>query len=890
MKYNTCQLLNNAVLEVLEGRQMMSVAPLTPAVLQSGVLTVNESASRDARVHIDLTNNNTQLLVSVNGVNQMFRTGAVTRFDIRTGAGENYVYINPAIDIPENINGGNGNDTIRTGGGNVSVLTGNGDDAITLRGANNHVQAGNGNDEIIGDKLNNIILAGDGNDYILSAGGADVITAGNGNDTFIAGGGHDVIVHGNGHNTYNGGPTNAYLDAKLSTSGNQGARGVWSSGTGGGSGQMSLTGGATTHNGGTLSLTSGNSKGGIASGGATPIVTGPIAANGGNANHGKTANGGGTTPIVRNPGAPTGGTSSGGKSTSTSPTTPKPPTTSTTPTGPSQPTGPTVPTTPTTPSLPTGPTAPTINPHAPKPVPVITQLAGLRYTGLVVNVDGLASTLNSGTPDAANYAWDFGDPNTQYNQLTGYTAAHVYDQPGHYTITLTVTNDQGGVSSTTTTVDIAASQRGQIYVDSKNGSDGNNGSINAPFQSLAAAFAAAGNNTDILLRAGETFYTNASLHVTGSNILVGRYGTGANPTMMREKGGGLSTIMATSTVNGLTIQDITLDSPYPASTWAAANKIGVGGFFLGGKNICVRDCTFLNVDDAINENGDPQGVLIQSNSAPLAIGLRAYMVWGQGGEQTIVGNYAANTTKEHIVRLVGLNMVTVEDNNFTNHDGKGCIEMHEGQYGWIVNNSVTGGDIRCGPLGLWGESASSQTDYVKIEDNQLTDTYIYVQAGTHHAMIDNNVITRNGIEDIEVNGEDAQGRTSMDINIINNTGIDTGAQGKFLYVAGYANGINLQNNLWIAPQLKLGDYGAAPVYVNDGSLKSFSSISGNIWPAPASASPGVNGINFVGNYVTPTSWNAQPQVGTDQFENLSLGKTFQTKTAGLVVGAALRAA
>jgi PKD repeat protein len=838
MKYHTCQLLNNAVLEVLEGRQMMSVAPLAPAVLQNGVLTVNESSAQGTRVQIDLSDNSTQLLVSVGGVHQLFQTGSVASFDIHLGGGSDYLYINPAIDIPENIKAGDGNDTIRTGWGDVTLTAGNGNDSITLKGENNYVKVGDGNDAIWGDKSNNTIIAGDGNDYIVSAGHADVVTAGNGNDTFVAGSGHDKITHGSGVDSYTGGLSNSYLYVK-SPSTNPGSTGS-DGGTAGTTGQKSNTGGTTSSNGGSTVKTGGTTSG--SGGTTTPTVPNPITPSGGSGGSGGTTSGGGTT-------------------------------------------------TPTVPTTVTGPTTPTLNPHAPRPVAVITQMAGPRITGLVVNVDGLSSTLNSGAPEDATYAWDFGDPNTQYNQMTGYNAAHVYDHPGHYTITLTVTNDQGGVSSTVTTVVIAASARSQIYVDSQSGSDGNNGSIGAPFQSLAAAFAAAGNDTEILLRAGEKFYTNASLHLTSSDVLIGRYGTGANPTIMRVKGGGLSTIDVESSANGVTLQDITLDSPYPASTVSAANKIGVGGFFLGGKNICVRDCTFLNVDDAINENGNPEGVLIQSNSAPAAIGLRAYMVWGQGGEQVIVGNYAANTTKEHIVRLVGLDMVTVEDNNFTNHDGKGCIEMHEGEYGWIVDNTVDGGDIRCGPLGLWGESASSQTDHVRIEDNQLTNTYIYVQTGTHGAMIDNNVITRAGVEDIEVDGEDSQGRVSMNVTIVNNTGIDTSSQGKFLYVAGYAQNITLKNNLWVAPQLQVGDYGAAPVYIAGNNLSDFTSISGNIWPVPESASPGVNGINDVnGDYLTAQQWDAQSKVGTDVFENLDLANTFQAKIAGQIAGAALKVA
>ena len=39
----------------------------------------------------------------------------------------------------------------------------------------------------------------------------------------------------------------------------------------------------------------------------------------------------------------------------------------------------------------------------------------------------------------AHYDWDFGDSTAKFNHLTGFNAAHVYDQPGKYTVTLTVT-------------------------------------------------------------------------------------------------------------------------------------------------------------------------------------------------------------------------------------------------------------------------------------------------------------------------------------------------------------------------------------------------------------------------------------------------------------------
>ncbi len=859
MKYNTQQLLNSAILETLEGRQMMSASPLGTATLHNGVLAVNGNTNQDTRVLIDLANNSQQLTVDISGARSSFAVSDVKQFTITTGNGADYVYINPAIDIPENISTGNGNDTVRGGGGNVTIIAGNGNDDLEGKGQNNSITAGSGNSYISGDKANNTLVAGNGNDTLVGAGQTDKLTVGNGNDVITVGDDRDTITVGTGHDTVTGGLRNTYLYTKGSTTGSLSSGSSTTTGTSG-----TTTGTSSTKTGTTSGSTSGSTSTG--SSGSSSSSTGT------------------TTTTTKS----SSGTTTTGSSTSTG--------TTTTPTEPSTP--PVTPVAPVTPVVPTLPvTSSTGSSSSVKPVAVITQLPGPRFTGLVVNVDALSSTLNSGTPITSNYQWNFGDPNTPYNEMTGYNAAHVYDTAGTYTITLTVTNSDGGVSTTTQKVTIAAAQRTQIYVDPTGGSDSNSGSENAPLQSLAAAFARIGNNTSILLRAGQTFYTNESMHVNGTNILIGSYGSGANPVIMRTLGNGLSTIASYSDVNGLTIQDITVNSPYSASTVAAANKIGLGGFFLGGSNICVRDCTFENVDDAINENGNPVGVLIQGNTAPLAIGLRGYMVWGQGSEQVIIGNYAANTTKEHIVRLVGLDMVNVQQNNFTNHDGKGCIEMHEGQYGWIVDNTVDGGDIRVGPLGLWGESASSQTDWVKIEDNQLTDTFIYVQSGTHHAMIDNNVIIRNGVQAIAISGVDSQGRTSMDITIENNTAIDTGSTGNFLDLGGYASGIVLKDNLWIAPKLVVGSYGTAPVYVDDSNLGCFTQISGNIWPSPITLGTYANGgINFVGTamassgYLTPAQWNAQSNVGNDEFENVSLNGSYQITADSLAVGAALKIA
>ena len=63
--------------------------------------------------------------------------------------------------------------------------------------------------------------------------------------------------------------------------------------------------------------------------------------------------------------------------------------------------------------------------------------------------------------------------------MPGFNASHIYNSPGTYTITLTVTNDLNQSSSVSAKITIGADNRRPIYVNRPTGNDGNNGSTPA---------------------------------------------------------------------------------------------------------------------------------------------------------------------------------------------------------------------------------------------------------------------------------------------------------------------------------------------------------------------------------------------------------------------------
>ena len=513
------------------------------------------------------------------------------------------------------------------------------------------------------------------------------------------------------------------------------------------------------------------------------------------------------------------------------------------------------------------------------------------------HVNALSVPLAAGTPLTATYQWNFGDPAGRYNGLPGWVAAHVYDRPGTYPITLAVTDEAGHRTELKQTVTVAPDTRRAVYV-APDGDDANNGATAAvPLKSAAAGFRhLAGGHAILLFKAGGTYPADNALPVAGPDVVVGRYGEGPQPVLLLSRGTEYKpghfingTVSVNNNADGVTIQHLTFTSPYTVADPAApAPKVGVDAIVARGRNVVVRGCSFRGVDDAVNANGNPAGLLVQDCDAPGPTDLRAYLVWGQGTDHAYLGNTVGNSTREHNIRIFGLTRVLMYDNDLTNLDrtktdpsdqSKGTIQMQLGSFGYIAHNRVAHGSLRTGPRGGSTEKPTTATDWCVVDGNDLTDTFLEVQAGSHHVMFRNNVVhMADGGTACHVSGPDDAHRTVADITFAHNTAVATGPAAIFLRTFGRQDGLALADNLFVAPHLRTGDQGACALYVLGGNLDGFAAVSHNVWPVPEASGRDADGVCVLdpagrsaqGRYVTADAWVRTPPVAGDLFLNVTV--------------------
>lgn len=468
------------------------------------------------------------------------------------------------------------------------------------------------------------------------------------------------------------------------------------------------------------------------------------------------------------------------------------------------------------------------------------------------------------TPLNVKYDWDFGDPKGKYNTLSGFNAAHVYEQPGKYVVTLRITDSRGAVHRFGGAVNVLADTRRTVYAESSN--------FDAALKLLA-------DDTRFLLKRGQRYVIPRTITLEAGNVLIGAYGEGADPVLIWS--GKASGVMLTTSSQSrdVMIQNLAFDALDSNARSMAIRP--------QGRNLTVRNCTFANVDYAINNNAQPKGVFALDNVAPDHDSIQSYFSWVAGEDHVYLGNAIANSLKAHIIRMNHYSRVLVAKNDFTNHTFGG-VTVQEGTFAYVAQNTTHDCEITAAPLGGADgikqdpTAGSVRASWVVIEENHVIDDSINVGHGAQHVMVRNNRVDRDKNTAYNIGGWDATyGRGIEDVWLIDNLAVNHGETGRFLKIEG--NPLNdgtpqvtVSGNVYIAPNLQPGASSTAIVYVVGKDLRCFREIAGNIWPVVNPLPYAQGGVHYVWpkwsdaqGYRTPEEWR---DLGAkdERYENVRL--------------------
>jgi hypothetical protein len=447
--------------------------------------------------------------------------------------------------------------------------------------------------------------------------------------------------------------------------------------------------------------------------------------------------------------------------------------------------------------------------------------------------------------EGATWAWNFGDAGSgtwdittglSKNTATGYTAAHVFESPGTYNVTLRVTQVNGTTADYTQTVTVTAFSGATRYVAaSPTGNDGNAGTTTgAPWATVGAALAWVNGaaNRRVLFRRGDTWNvsTQYPITATGPNI-IGAYGdsgapghTDSDPRPIMICGGytgAREQVFENSSGDDWRVMDLDMR---PAT--AGDVNLGSVGYpsMTAGTNLLILRIRAAGFDNAIawNEYGNANGCFIVSCEVP-PTALRVSIYVG-ARRLAILGTLAYDSPGTHILRVTTAHKFVLSNNHFLRPSGRAhALKLHgpapeaiydglpETRWGSITDNRF---DCGAGATTYWTVSMGSQSNaqveasYVthlimernKFNASAVTTTQIETEAS--HVVVRNNIFndtTGNNVITVWWTQRNAYLSTPHDVRLYNNTiynaTASTDATG-FIQSDSAVSDLRVRNNLY----------------------------------------------------------------------------------------------
>ena len=493
------------------------------------------------------------------------------------------------------------------------------------------------------------------------------------------------------------------------------------------------------------------------------------------------------------------------------------------------------------------------------------QLQAQKVRGVVgraIHVQAGAADL-LGDPQLRIFRWSFGDANAAYNDLNGFNAAHVYATPGIYPVRL----------------------NGRVVTQAIVRAEATLQPVRTGEQ-LKSVLEAGGS---ALLPPGVLVLNATIAAVPGATV---QGSAGGSSQLYWE--GSAQQAMITAWQGGLTVRDVIFTSAYDT----AVGPVPPDAIRLGGSDNTVLGCRFLNINTAVNGNGQPDGTLVQGCSVNGTGDLRSYLVWGEGRRWTILGNRCPNSTRETPVRLSAVGgancaFVLMADNDLANIERPGvdpgdsikaAIKAEFVDFCWAEGN-VFGGVSEAGPLGNNDglPSAARRASYL-VWRNNLHRGPVRLKHGLQHFLMEGSRIDYlsgslgGWLGGLSVEGYDAQyNRSSSDLVVRGNV-LTTPRRGeRQIAVLGRVDGrLEFAGNTLTQGFSLAAMPGKASVAAEGGWLANYSShdntfpaAGGHGWPDPLAVVQ-VGDQNDPSSYLEESQWLSLPGVLRDRFVNVPL--------------------
>ncbi len=541
---------------------------------------------------------------------------------------------------------------------------------------------------------------------------------------------------------------------------------------------------------------------------------------------------------------------------------------------------------------------------------------------LLVNVDGLSSTLHAGDPLSARYEWDFGDPHGAHNTLVGWTAAHVYDQPGVYTLSLAVLDEQGREGVGSIMVTVLPDTRRPIHVDAQGNDSADGLSPQSAVRSVARVQELLGSGHAVWFRRGQVHdFESVQLEISGlSNIVVGAYGSGPAPTVLgppftpsagNPNLGDERTLIAVEnrpgepSIEQIVIQDLFFTTPNPAGPATEDNHVGVQVHGAHARNVVFRrnhcddigSCFKLSKGSWAESDGYvyPHGFAAIDNTAGE---LSSYFTFMAGYHLSLIGNTVTGGSHTQWIFRYYADRVLVAHNDFqqpvSNFEefaaagGQHCIpavgqlvddcdgppgNTDWGEYSYIVDNRLDG-TLRLG----YEAFRDGQTVY-QSQRNVVIEGNVFSRAAPNqaptptlrHFPFTRSLRIRNNLF-LGPGGESSfTADHASDIEFAHNTGlsaINGNMLSGFYGPVAQPGTFRFFNNLWALPVFHPDAFQGFPFVLSSphADMSGFD-FSGNVWPARVFGS---SGEMYFGQPIDASDWTSLPNVQGDQFAVLGL--------------------